>query len=846
MRNTKSTNIKEILASLTLDEKIRLLNGRGSWYTYGANGKVPEIMMTDGPHGLRKQPNEFDIDINNSKKSTCFPTASCVASSWSRETVEKMADAIADQALAEEVSMVLGCGMNIKRSPMCGRNFEYFSEDPMHAGSMAAGYIDAMQKKGVGTSIKHFLCNNQETRRQSSDSIVDERALREIYLRPFEIAVRNSQPTTIMVSYNKVNGTYSCANEHIIQDVLRKEWGFKGTTISDWGAAVGIADCIKAGLNLDMPDSSGYHQEEIKKALEAGTLTEADLDKAAEKVIELVVNLAAKKKKVKADYKKAHQVAKEIACESAVLLKNDGILPLDKTVNKEIFVIGDMAQNVRIQGGGSSHINPYDGLNVIDALRAKGFNVRFAKAYPSDEERFFMPEEKANKLLDEAVELARTASLKNAPCLLFCGLTNSTEGEGFDRHDMKLPEEQTKAIKKLLKANNKMIAVTYGGSPFEINFKDDVRAILMMYLAGEASGEACAELLTGAVNPSGKLAETFPVNADSTPCKNCWGMAKPSIEYRESIFTGYRYYETFNVPVNYEFGFGLSYTTFKYSGLTLSGTAFDATECNGATGTIFDSLAGGSPLKKRNSIKVKFTVKNTGKRAGSEIVQVYVKNPKCSYLRPVKELRGFTKVYLEPGKSKKVQIELDARAFSIYDESRGEFVAPTGTYEIQVGASIKDIKLTKTIKVKGVKVNLADKETLPSYCVPADGKVDVDTLFKKKDFVKLYGKDLPVDPSPVKGTYTMFNNLAEAMELSPLCKKIVNSIINRIYKENQKAGRSIEDPAVKIGVMGILENPIESLILIGGGQFKASQGRAIVNLVNGKKWTALKELLSRK
>ena len=870
MKTIKKSNIHDILEKLTVQEKIRLLNGVGSWHTSDAGGKLPSVMMTDGPHGLRKQDNN-QKDINDSKQATCFPTASCVANSWDIDLAKEMAGAIADQALQEEVGIVLGCGVNIKRSPMCGRNFEYFSEDPLLAGSLAATYIDGMQSKNVGTSLKHFACNNQETRRQSSDSIVDERALREIYLRPFEIAVRNSQPTTIMASYNKINGSYSCQNKRIINDILRDEWGFKGAVISDWGAAVNLPECIKSGLNLAMPDSGGYQVSQLEQALEQGLVTEQEIDSACEKLLE-IIQRTAKNPKVKVDYKDAHLVARKIACNSAVLLKNEGALPLDSKTQSEVVVLGQMASQMRIQGGGSSHINAFMGANALDSLKDAGFKVRYAQAYPADEKLEETSPEEIQKFAQEAVALAKEANDKKIPVILFCGLTNRIEGEGFDRHDISLPKEQLSVIDKILQMNKNVIVVLFGGSPFKIPFADKVNAILHMYLAGEACGEACADLLTGKVNPSGKLAETYPLSENDIPSKSTWGLEQPAIEYRESIFTGYRFYETFGVPVQYEFGYGLSYTQFTYSGLEVSAMEFDASDANSAIGNVGAACGYGEALSKsKKNLKVKFTVKNTGKVAGAEVVQIYVKNPKCSYLRPAKELRAFTKVFLEPGKSKKVTVELDAKAFSLYDVKTNSYVAPSGSYEIQIGASIKDIRLKKSLKVKGIKYSEDDTQRLPSYFIqeekpktraktktepakaektksrakPENKVVNVDVLFSHKDFAELYAKPLPEDKLPQVGTFTIYNSFGEAAKQSKFCKKILDGIVKQMKEDNKKQGRSENDPALKIAVSGITENPIESVILLTANKFSRNQADAIVNLANNKKFAAIISLLKK-
>lgn len=870
MKVTNKDNVQSIFEKLTLQEKIRFLNGVGAWHTFDADGKIPSVMMTDGPHGIRKQSDE-QIDVNDSKPSTCFPTASCVANSWDIDLVQELAGAIADQALQEEISIVLGCGVNIKRSPMCGRNFEYFSEDPMLAGSFAAAYIDAMQSKNVGTSLKHFACNNQETRRQMADSVVDERALREIYLRPFEIAVRNSQPTTIMASYNKVNGTYSCQNKRLLNDILRDEWGFKGAVVSDWGAAINFPECVKAGTTLAMPGSGNYQSSQLESALEHGQITEEEINSACKTLLEVVLRVAKNPKK-KADYKAAHQIAKKIACNSAVLLKNDGALPVTKKEHSEIIVLGNLADEMRIQGGGSSHINPFImGDNAIESLKKAGFTVRYSQAYPADDKLEETTPEEIQRMAQEAVSLAKEASDKKIPLLIFCGLTNRIEGEGFDRQNMNLPHEQVSVIEKIIQMNKNAVIVLFGGSPFFIPFADKVNAILHMYLAGEACGEACADLITGKVNPSGKLAETYPASEADIPSQATWGKAQPSIEYRESIFVGYRFYETFEIPVQYEFGYGLSYTQFVYSGLEISSAEFDAGDADSAIGNVGATCGFGEALSKsKKNLKVKFTVKNKGKVAGAEIVQLYVKNPNCSYLRPSKELRAFTKVFLEPGKSKKITIELDAKAFSLYDAESKSYIAPTGSYEIQLGASIKDIRLKKSVKVKGTKYTADDTSRLPSYFAPEEkakptsktaakktvsksaaasktGKkpLDVSSLFTHKDFETLYAKPLPEDAVPEVGTFTIYDNFDDAARLSKSCKKILDKIVNQMNEMNKKQGRSENDPASRMMISMIRENPIESIILLNEKGFPRNRADAVVHLANNKKFAALLSLLKK-
>ncbi|MCR4715106.1 MAG: glycoside hydrolase family 3 C-terminal domain-containing protein, partial [Treponemataceae bacterium] len=730
---------KLALKNLTLDEKIRLLNGVGSWSTYNANGKLPVIFMSDGPHGLRKQDMESYSDINDSKISTCFPTASCLASSWNRETIALVAKTIGEEAVAENVDIVLGCGLNIKRSPLCGRNFEYFSEDPYLSGELATSYVNGLQSTGTGASIKHFAANNQEKRRQTSDSIIDERALREIYLYAFEKTVKESAPATVMESYNKLNGEYVSRSHRLLQEILRDEWSFDGVVVSDWGAAINIAECIKGGLDLAMPDSCGFHTEELKAALAEGKITEADIDRAVENIIQLAKRLKPEffdaresangatsrddeaangaQESVSSSYEanrtthngdgkvadgersqntngaavlrgtdssssggapsscgispelfaKAHEIAKTAACDSAVLLKNDGMLPIrqDKTLSAStqlgdasaatsapnaapnpgnttnaaqpgnaaasdatvahekldnatatpgepsvaqptIVIIGEMARTIRFQGGGSSHITTNPITDAVKAFENKGFKVLYEPGYSEELAAKAARKAAANKTLSEnaaahatkakengakpttdaqseklaaaAVQLAEKAAASNIPVLFFCGLTDRFEGEGFDRETLDIPAEQSNLLQRVVSTGASVAAVTFSGSPISLPFADDVNAILHMYLAGEASAEACADLITGDANPAGKLAETFPLALHDIPCAQWFAKETDTVEYRESIFVGYRYYETFNVPVKYEFGYGLSYTTFEYSDLKITPPAENAAQ----------------------------------------------------------------------------------------------------------------------------------------------------------------------------------------------------------------------------------------------------------------------------
>ena len=651
------------MAQLSKEEKIRLFNGVGNWNSYDAEGKLQSFTMSDGPHGLRKQDpvqeTEAYADINRSRLATCFPTSSCMAASWDKALLSEEGKSIAEEAQCQEVDVVLGPGTNIKRSPLCGRNFEYFSEDPYLAGTLAASYINGMQALGIGTSLKHFTCNNQEKRRQTSNSIVDEKTLSEIYLRPFEIAVRKAQPASIMVSYNKVNGEYAAASKFLLTEVLRKKWGFKGMVISDWGACIGAANCLKAGMSLAMPDSNGYFSHQLEPLYD----NDKELQEKLEEANNLVIEAAQKwngghKQKAdnsKIDFVAHHKLALRFATSSAVLLKNDGVLPL--APKAKLIVIGGLAATMKFQGGGSSHINAAEYPSALESLKNLGYEIDFAEGYPTDIGNV------SETGYAQALELAKKAATENCPVLFFCGLTEEFEGEGFDRETMALPEVQTKLLDQIIALGAKVIAVTFSGAPIDLYFADKVSAILHMYLCGEACGEACAQLLSGNVNPSGKLAETFPFTEKDTPCYGSFGGEDDNIEYKEGCLVGYRYYEAKNIPVRYEFGYGLSYTSFAYSNLEV------------------DAKAG----------KVLFDVTNTGKVKGSEAAQVYIQKMDGVY----PELRGFEKVELGPGETKRVIVTLDENAFKTYDTSKHNFVASAGAYKIYAASSVKKIQLEK-------------------------------------------------------------------------------------------------------------------------------------------------------
>lgn len=771
------------LEKLTREEKIRLFNGVGNWNSYDAGGKLPSFTMSDGPHGLRKQDavqeTEAYADINRSRLATCFPTSSCMAASWDKALLSEEGKSIAEEAQCQEVDLVLGPGTNIKRSPLCGRNFEYFSEDPYLAGTLAANYINGMQALGIGTSLKHFTCNNQEKRRQTSNSIVDEKTLSEIYLRPFEIAVRKAQPASIMVSYNKVNGEYAAASKFLLTEVLRKKWGFKGMVISDWGACIGAANCLKAGMSLAMPDSNGYFSHQLSAVYDGDSEVRAKLDEANNLVIE-----AAKKwngghrqkaDNSKIDFAAHHKAALRFATSSAVLLKNDGALPL--APKAKLAVIGGLAATMKFQGGGSSHINAAEYPSAMESLKALGYEIDYAQGYSTELGNV------SEKGYAQALELARKAAAEKVPVLFFCGLTEEFEGEGFDRETIALPSLQTKLLDQVLETGADVIAVTFSGAPIDIYFADKVRAVLHMYLCGEACGEACAQLLSGRVNPSGKLAETFPFSEKDTPCYGSFGGEDDNIEYKEGCLVGYRYYEAKNIPVRYEFGFGLSYTSFEYSNLEVDAGAR----------------------------RVSFDIKNTGTVKGAEAAQVYIQKAGAEY----PELRGFEKVELEPGESKRVNVELDENAFKTYDTSVHNFVPLAGTYKILAAASVKKIQLEKEVEVS--ESDLAN--------LPADGYTPDVALYQEFFTNTFYEKHH-------RGTFTTADNLGDMAKESKAVRFILGIIIRGLLFAMK--GKSKDDPSVKIAISAIEENPLESLISITNGVFSEKRMQGILRLANRK------------
>ena len=653
-------DLKKIVSQMTLEEKAGMCSGLDFWHLKHVERLgIPEVMVSDGPHGLRKQDDKGDhLGMNDSIKAVCFPPAALSACSFDRKLVEEMGKTIGKEAQANDVSIVLGPAVNIKRSPLCGRNFEYYSEDPYLAGEIAAAFINGVQSQHVGTSIKHFAANNQEYHRMSNSSEADERTLREIYFPAFETAVKKAQPYTFMCSYNQINGTFASENKWLLTDVLRGDWGFKGYVMSDWGAVNDRVKGLEAGLELEMPSSNGVNDALIVQAVKDGSLKEDILDHAVERILRIIFEYADNRAPQEFTMEKDHEEARHIAEESMVLLKNDEqILPLK--ASEKIAFIGGFAKKPRFQGGGSSHINCFKITNALDSVPSDA-QVTYAEGFPADKDLY------DDALAAEAIKTAAAAD----KVVIFAGLPDSFESEGYDRSHMRLPECQNRLIAEILKVQPNTVIVLHNGSPVEMPWLNDIKGLLEAYLGGQAGGTAVANILYGKVNPSGKLAETIPLKLSDNPSYLNFGGGE-KVEYREGVFVGYRYYDKKEMDVAYPFGYGLSYTTFACSDLKISNE---------------------NPTDK-DTITVSVDVTNTGNMAGKEVVQLYVKDCTSSAIRPEKELKGFKKVFLNPGETKTVTMELDKRSFAWYNTELHDWFAASGEYKLLVGTSSRDIHL---------------------------------------------------------------------------------------------------------------------------------------------------------
>ena len=779
-------DIQQIISTMTLEDKISLCTGGDFWHTkampqYG----IPAIMMSDGPHGLRCQAAEADmIGINESLPATCFPTAVTAGATWNRKLYAAEGEAIGREGAAAGVSVVLGPGCNIKRNPLGGRNFEYISEDPYFAGKMAAAFIRGQQSAGVASSVKHFAVNSQEYKRQNGDSQLDERTFREIYLTPFEIAVKEGNPGTVMCSYNKINGIHASDSKALLTDILRNEWGFDGLVVTDWGALNDRIEGYKAGCDLNMPGGSKFMEKAALDAVHSGELDEAYIDATVERILRLVE----KSQGIPApqiDWDTHHALALKVAEQGAVLLKNeDNILPLAES---DMALIGYMAANLRYQGSGSSHINPTKLINISDALPCVPCCACGDKLGNVTEQE-----------LRDAVEAAK----KQKIAVVVVGLPDSYESEAFDRDHMRLPEGHNKLVEAVAKANPNTVVVLLGGSAMELPWADQVKAILYMGLPGQAGGQATANLLTGKANPCGKLTETWPLFYEDVICKDTFG--KKNTEYREGIYVGYRYYDKAKKSVRYPFGHGLSYTTFAYSDLIV------------------------------RDRKVSVQVKNTGAVSGAEVVQLYIAAPKGGFFRPVRELKGFERVELEPGESKTVEFTLDDRSFAIWSEG---WKIPGGTYTVQIGASSRDIHLEQSIEIVGEEISLpvwqagSWYETMSGY--PS-----------REEWEKLMGHPVPVISEPKKGQFTMDSTCMEMKEHS-FVMKIQYMVTENIIAKGFGGKKDMSDPSYKMMITCATDCPMRSVVISSGGMMNDSLAQGMLHMANGHYIKGLAAMLKK-
>ena len=775
---------EDIVKQMTLEEKCFLLSGKDFWQTRSVERLgVHNMTLSDGPHGVRKQAGSGDqLGLNPSLPATCFPTAATIANSWDPALGEEIGTYLGEEAASQGVGVLLGPGLNIKRSPLCGRNFEYFSEDPYLAGKMAAGYIRGIQKNGVAACPKHFACNSQELRRMASDSVVDERTLREIYLTGFEIAVKEGRAKSLMSSYNRVNGTYANENYHLLQEILRDEWGFDGFVVSDWGGSNEHIEGVRAGSHLEMPTTGGDSDLELVQAVKDGKISEEIINQRVDEILDVILPVTEAVKKYEGkpfDIEAHHKMAAKASEQSIVLLKNDeNILPLKK--GTKVAVIGEFAQNARYQGAGSSVVNATRVDNAMDVignfdLVVAGFEPGYPRSGKGD------PAMQA-----KAVELAKKADI----VLLYIGLDEISESEGLDRPHMKLPQSQIDLLEAVAAVNHNVVAVMSAGSAVEMPWLGRCKAVIHGYLCGQAGASAVLKALMGEINPSGKLAESCPVKYEDVSSDPYFPAKQRTAEYREGLYVGYRYYETANIPVQFPFGFGLSYTTFAYSDLKVS-----------------DKEAA-------------FTLTNTGSMDGAEVAQLYVGKPDAKVFRPAKELKGFAKVFLKAGESKTVTIPLDDKAFRYFNVKTNQFEVEGGEYQIMVGASAADIKLTGTVAAAGTEApNPYNEKELADYYT---GNIKA---VSDRQFETLLGH--PIPDGSWSGTLTMNDAICQMYYAkSGLARFVCRRLTSMI-------DRSMEKGKPNLNLMFNYNMPFRGIAKMTGGMCTMEMAEGILIIVNG-------------
>lgn len=836
---------EKLLPQLTLEEKIALLSGTNFMETNPIPRLgIPGLSMADGPHGVRKQTGSPEHGVSYSEPATAFPTAAGLASSWNVDNARRMGEAIAAEARHHGVHILLGPGVNIKRNPRCGRNFEYFSEDPLLAGALGVAFVQGVQSRGVGVSVKHFAANNQENFRYMGESVVDERALREIYLKPFEMIVKDAAPYTIMCAYNKLWGEYCSENRRLLTDVLRDEWGFDGVVMTDWGAAKDRAKGVAAGLDLEMPGDTPYGRRRLLDAVKDGTLPLEVLDRAVRNMLRLIDKCTAGPGGLDGpgqpvDWDSHHRLAAEIATDGAVLLQNDGTLPLDRS--ERLLVVGDLFENMRYQGSGSSMVNPTKLTTPKDAFDARGVEYTFVRGYdagaPSAGETAFGPATSAR--VQEAVRQAEHAHV----IVVFAGLTDYIETEAGDRADMRLPAEQLRLLDALAAVGKPVVVVLFGGAPVEAPFAGKVQAVLNMYLPGQNGGEAAAALLFGEANPGGKLAETWPETAEDVPFDGKYSTGPVEV-YRESVFVGYRYYATAGKKPRWPFGHGLSYTRFSYSNLQLE-------QIDGVVTATCD-------------------VTNGGERAGAEVVQLYVRPPESRWPRPVKELRAFAKLTLQPGETKTATLTFAVGDLALYDVRSRRRILEAGEYVVEVGSSSEDIRLRRDLSVAATPIPVSDPKTEgePASGQPGAGQPKAEPTpvaqwpeevlraysdwadFDVPDgaFEQLLGRSVPDPPPPLPLTMeSPFTDFRRTF-FGRIVFSIAMSVAGRLERQARRLppGKERDNRlkgALFMGKIVSTSSP-RSLTMAGPDSLPYHWAEAFVELGNGRLLSALKRFFT--
>ncbi|MBR3149530.1 MAG: glycoside hydrolase family 3 C-terminal domain-containing protein [Eubacterium sp.] len=790
----------EIVEKMSLEQKAAFVSGYDYWHLEeSAELGLPKIMVTDGPHGLRKQNTDKKtsngIGLGNSVPATCFPPAATSSCSWDPDLLYKAGEAMGKECLNEKVSVILGPGTNIKRSPVCGRNFEYFSEDPYLSGKCSAAVINGIQSMGVGTSLKHFCANSQEAFRMVIDEVIDERTLREIYLPAFEIAVKEAQPWTIMNSYNKINGVYASQNGHTQQEIARGEWGFEGLFVTDWGSSVDRIPGLENGTDLEMPTSGPLNTKKIIAAVKNGELDEAVLNERVDTVVDLIVkSKPALEKEYNFDINEHHEIAARIAEGSMQLLKNDdNLLPLKD--GAKVAVIGEMAESPRFQGAGSSVINPTKLDNALDNLKALGVDVTYAKGYEKSKD------EVNDELFAEAVSAATNADI----AIVFAGLTEEFEGEGYDRLSIDMPSSHNALIEKVAEANPNTVVVLAGGSVVLMPWLDKVKGLLNSGLGGQASGIAVARILTGEVNPSGKTTETYPAAFSDNPTFGNYPGGPVTSEHRESVFIGYRYYDAVDKDVVFPFGFGLSYTTFEYSDIKISADR----------------------IKDTDTVDVSFKIKNTGDRDGAEVTQLYVADKESTIFRPKKELRAFKKVFLKAGEEQEITFTLDKRAFAFFNVFTNDWFVESGDFVIGIGASSQDIRIAAQVYVEGTV-----QGAIPDYRTTAPNYYNNVAGITREDFAMIYD-ELPspdIDPNKKIDLYCCLNDARHTKWGGKICG-LIEKIMSKMGSAENGDGKMLAAMATQI--------PMRNFIAMSMGAFSPAQAKGLLMILNDDESTFL-------